>query len=87
MNQCQRHYAQKLREEKNMKCINRECESCGIENFKLIDEEKSTSEFIYWKCYDYIEIEKSSEQKIRKLSLVEKKRIVNTCSNISQVYL
>lgn len=38
----------------NIKCLERECESCGVDALPLLPEETSTEGSVHWSHYDYV---------------------------------
>lgn len=57
-----------------IKCLERECSSCGIDGFKLPLEETCQEGSVRWSCYEYVPTGKFFEdgQEKKKISLVQK---------------
>ena len=39
---------------RNVKCIERMCEDCGVDKFPLLPEESSDNGLVKWSCYEYV---------------------------------
>lgn len=64
-----------------LKCLNRECEHCGVDNFELLPEELSedTEEQVIWKHYAYVGTGKflANGQEKKKIALITKQTAPN----------
>lgn len=58
----------------NIKCLERECESCGVETLQLLPEETSSEGSVRWSRYDYVSTGKflANGQEKKKIALVQK---------------
>ena len=59
----------------NMKCLNRECDDCGLRLLNLQQEETDISETapkVQWTRYEYVKLNIKNKKEIRKLTLVKK---------------
>jgi len=57
-----------------MKCLERECSSCGVDGFRLLPEEMCKEGSVRWSCYEYVSTGKflPDGQEKKKISLVQK---------------
>ena len=59
----------------DIRCLNRECDKCGVNNIQLLPEELDTSEDsvnVKWERYEYINIPGKGGKMCRKLQFVTK---------------
>lgn len=58
----------------NLKCVQRECEECGVEKFQLLPEETSEEGSVRWSRYEYVPTGKylPDGQEKKKIALVTK---------------
>ena len=57
-----------------LKCLQRNCDNCGVHNFKLTEEEKNDNlnmSTVQWERYEYVNLKRGSKS-LRKLMLVKK---------------
>ena len=58
----------------NIKCLERECDSCGVDALPLLPEETTTEGSVHWSRYEYVPTGKflSNGQEKKKIALVQK---------------
>ena len=65
---------QNLENVHKLKCLQRNCENCGVNNLNLMEEEKVDKEqlpVVQWERYEYVNLKRGLKS-IRKLMLVKK---------------
>ena len=58
-------------EHHNISCLKRECSECGVEQFKMMDEEEG-DEIVDWERFEYVTVSSKGSQVRKKLMLVKK---------------
>ena len=58
-------------EHHNISCLKRECSECGVEQFKMMDEEDG-DEIVDWERFEYVTVSSKGSQVRKKLTLVKK---------------
>ena len=55
-----------------LECLMRDCQECGVQQFKLVQEEESKDVLVKWKRYEYINVQDKNGEERRKIALVVK---------------
>lgn len=79
---CQQNNAEELNE---IKCLNRDCDKCGIGKLELKQEELDLSDGsvnVKWEQYEYTNISGKGGKTCRKLQLMTKKQNLELCFSI-----
>lgn len=65
----------KTEENYNISCLKRDCGNCGVNNFKLMDEEKG-ADMVQWERFEYVIVSSKGNQVRKKLMMVKKKTCI-----------